>query len=143
MPVKTKHLSPCKNNTMKKLIVIAFVVALFSCNKGTSDEYYVKYEVSSSTIYTGGKLNVVVSAENSKNISTAIATRTLWETVVGPVEKGFDARLDVSCPTETYNHLTLQLQISVSKNGSPFALKKVDNSSTARSSATVGYTIDY
>ena len=107
------------------------------------DVYYVKYEVKSSTIYTGGKLDVIINTENNKDMTLIINKNALWETVIGPVQKGFNASLDVSSPTETYNKLKLYTNIYVSKNDSPFALKKSDGSDTPRDFVKINYTIDY
>jgi hypothetical protein len=62
---------------------------------------------------------------------------------VGPVKKGFSGNLRVSEIGNNYGHLTLQSQISVSKNGSAFASKQIDNSNTPRTSLQISYTIDY
>lgn len=112
-------------------------------------EYYVKYELDSSTSYPAGQLNVVLSAENNQDKNFVIAARSPWELVVGPVEKGFNAKLVVARgeplddPSYFKNPLILHSQISVSKNGSPYLLKKTEMSDITRSSAQVNYTIDY
>jgi hypothetical protein len=107
------------------------------------DEYYVKYEVSSSTIYIGGKLDVTISTENNKNKNFTINQRTQSETVIGPVKKGFNATLKVKSKSTDYNHLRLYTNIYVSKNGSPFALKESDGSDTPRDFVQIDYTINY
>ena len=108
-----------------------------------NDEYYVKYEVNSSTIYTGGKLDVIINTENNETMPIIINKRVLWETVIGPVKKGFNATLKVSSPTETHNKLKLYTKIYVSKNNSPFALKKNNGSDVPRDFVQINYTIDY
>lgn len=132
------------------LIVWGFIVmigiSIVGCkkeNNNDTDEYYVKYEVNSSTIYYGGKLNVLISTETSNNMNIAINTRTSWETVIGPVQKGFNASLNVTKEGSPDSHLQLNAKISVSKNGSPFALKKNDDSDTPRNSVQISYMIDY
>jgi hypothetical protein len=127
-------------------LIFAFGIIHWGCSKGdetNSDEYYVKYEVNSSTIYTGGKLDVELNAEDNQNISLQINTRSNWEIVIGPVKKGFKASLKVSEVGNNYGHLKLYTQISVSKNGSPFALKEIDGSDVPRTSVDINYTIDY
>jgi len=124
------------------LFILIFGIISFGCDNDNSDEYYVKYEVNSSTIYVGVKLNVTITNENNSNLAIIINASTPWETIIGPVKKGFNARLNVSCETETYNRLTLYTQISVSKNGSPFALKAIDGSDTPRNSVQISYKID-
>ena len=107
------------------------------------DEYYVKYEVSSSTIYYGGKLNVTINTEKDNVLDITINTRTQWETVIGPVQKGFDSMLKVIKEGSEDSRLQLYTQISVSKNGDPFALKKIDGCDTPRNSVQINYKIDY
>ncbi len=136
----------------KKIILVlifSFTLINWACKKedktnvNVPDEYYVKYEVNSSTIYTGGKLNVSLNSEKNQNTSTIINTRSPWETVIGPVKKGFNATLGVAKEGNADNHLKLYVQITVSKNGSPFALKEIDGSDTPRNSVQINYTIDY
>lgn len=134
-------------------ILFFFVIINFGCDKNCNceddstlivkDEYYVKYEVNSSTIYTGGKLNVTLKTENNLSKILIIDQKVLWETIIGPVGKGFEATLKVDAASETYNHLKLYTNIYVSKNGSPFALKKNDGSETPRSTVQLNYLIDY
>ena len=127
--------------------IFTFGIINFGCDKEDEindiDEYYVKYEISSSTIYSGGKLNVTINTENNTNTTIIINKNTTWETVIGPVQKGFNATLKAISPTETYNQLRLYATIYVSKNGSPFALKEIDGSDTPRDSVQINYTIDY
>ncbi|HPE58678.1 MAG TPA: hypothetical protein PK904_19890 [Bacteroidales bacterium] len=121
---------------------IAFLGILFNgCNKEEdNNEYYVKYEVNSSTIYYGGKLNVTVNTETNSNTTYTVNTRSPWETVVGPVRKGFHATLNVESPGDSY--IKLYTQISVSINGDPFVLKKLDGSDEPRNSVYIDYTIE-
>ena len=137
---------------MKRWNVFSFFFFLAICfsacdsentGQNATDEYYVKYEVNSTSIYTGGKLNATINTENNKEVTIGINARTQWETVIGPVKKGFNASLNVNSLSEHYGHLRLYTQISVSKNGSPFALKKIDGSDTPRTSVQINYTIDY
>lgn len=127
-------------------LIFSFAVFNWSCNKENVknlDEYYVKYEINSSTIYTGGKLNVALNSEKNQNTALVINTRSSWETVIGPVKKGFNATLSVVKEGNVDSYLKVYVQISVSKNGSPFALKKIDGSDTPRNSVQINYTIDY
>ena len=127
--------------------IVTFGILNIGCDNGNEtsvpDEYYVKYEVNSSTIYIGDKLNVTINTENNTNMAITIDQRKLWETVIGPVQKGFNATLNVNSVSETYNQLKLYTNIYVSKNDSPFALKKSDGSDTPRNSVQINYTIDY
>lgn len=127
------------------VFILLIIVTNYGCKKDlvNSDEYYIKYEVNSSTIYSGGKLNVVLKDENNQDKNTTINTRSLWENVIGPVKKGFAANLSVSEVGNNNGQLKLYAQISISKNGSPFALKKDDNSDVSRTSVQINYTINY
>lgn len=109
----------------------------------TTDEYYVKYEVDSKTIYLGGKLDLEIKTEDNKLMTTTIDQRVLHETIIGPVDEGFSAFLNVRAAGETYDKLKLYTKIYVSKNDSPFALKKSDGSDDPRDFVKLLYTIDY
>lgn len=127
------------------LMALFFGLVVSGCSKEDikPDEFYVKYAGNSSTIYIGGKLDIELTNENNQNITMQVSTRTPWEIVVGPVKKGFKASLKVSEAGNNYGKLTLQAQISVSKNGSSFALKEINNSDQPRTSLEIQYAIDY
>ncbi|RLD81056.1 MAG: hypothetical protein DRJ07_09685 [Bacteroidetes bacterium] len=127
--------------------IFTFGIISFSCDsdsddEGFSDEYYVKYEVSSTAIHVGGKLNVILNSETSEDMAITINKRQKWEVVIGPVRKGFDSKLKVSS-VGTDDWLRLYTNIYVSKNDSPFALKMSDGSDEVRQSVEINYTIDY
>lgn len=132
------------------LTVITALIS-FSCKEDSqptesnspSDEYYVKYEVNSSTIYSGGKLDLNIRTEEDKNLTLIINQRTLHETIIGPVKKGFNASMSVKAQGNSQNKLQLYTNIYVSKNGSPFALKKSDGSDDPRDFVQLSYTINY
>ena len=136
---------------LKKLLILIFLPIAFlatnSCKKEIEenqlDEYYVKYEVNSSTIYSGGKLSMIVNTETNDQMKIIIDQRKLSEITIGPVQKGFKATLSVNAQGETYNKLKIYARIYVSKNQSPFALKKIDDSDQPRDSVYLTYTIDY
>jgi len=126
-------------------ILIVIGITISGCEKIgiNKDDYYVKYEVNSSTIYFGGKLNVLITGTNNQTTTFTINTRAPWEVTIGPVKKGFKANLSVTHMGSNSGNLTLKTQISVSKNLSPFALKQIDDSNTPRTSVQISYTIDY
>jgi hypothetical protein len=126
-------------------LIVTFGILNFGCEDcdcGT-DEYYVKYDVNSSTIYSNGKLNVTYKTENNTNNTLTINQRQLWETNVGPVKKGFTATMQIDAVGTTNNQLKLYTNIYVSKNNGPFVLKKTDGSDTPRDFVEISYTIDY
>ncbi len=127
-------------------LIIAIAMINSGCNKNNetnNDEYYVKYEVKSFTIYTGNTLYVSINAEDNQNKNFTTYCNSPWEIVIGPVKKGFVSNLSVNENDSNFGHLTLHTQISVSKNSSPFALKQIDGSDIPRTSAQINYTIDY
>jgi hypothetical protein len=124
------------------LSISIFTMACKKENSSPTSEYYVKYEVSSSTIYSGGKLNLIITNEKNSQSAITIATRSPYEVTIGPVKKGFNASLSVSKEGSPDNQLKLYTQISVSKDGGPFALKALNGSDSPRNSAQVGYTVE-
>jgi len=110
-------------------------------NESVIDEYYVKYEyrIHGSPNYTNG-INVIFSNENGADITTNYKISVDSYTVIGPVKKGFNAKLKLQA-TYTPNPFAfppLYGQISVSKNGSPFVLKSSGNNSPTMA---INYTI--
>lgn len=137
-----------QSNSLSLVLGCILTIGLMSsgCSKNAEtklDEYYVKYEVNSSTIYMGNKLNIELNAENNQHTTLLINTGSTWEAVIGPVQKGFKATLIASEVGSNSGHLRLYTQISVSKNGSPFALKEINGSEMPRTSVEINYTIDY
>jgi hypothetical protein len=128
------------------LLMLSFSVFTIACKKEssstTASEYYVKYEVNSTTIYIGGKLNLSVTDEKNGQRAITIVTKSPYEVTIGPVKKGFNANLSVSKDGSPDNQLKLYTQISVSKDGGPFALKAINGSDSPRNSAQVGYIIE-
>ena len=128
------------------LLMLSLSVFTIACKKESSNtaasEYYVKYEVSSTTIYSGGKLNLGITNEKNSQSAITIATRAPYEVTIGPVKKGFNANLSVSKEGSPDNQLKLYTQISVSKDGGPFALKAINGSDSPRNSAQVSYTVE-
>jgi hypothetical protein len=138
----------CMKLLRLKLIALLFLTVIAGCTKETdpssyvADEYYVKYKVNSSTIYSGGSLTVIFT--NDKNITTlTIPQREDWEVIVGPVSKSFEANMRVIANGNTHDKLKLYTAIEVSKNGSPFALKAINGSDIPRNEVQIIYVIDY
>jgi|LauGreDrversion4_2_1035121.scaffolds.fasta_scaffold63314_2 hypothetical protein len=130
-----------------KIISLLVIVLTFTgCRKSEmQDEYYIKYQVESTTVYYGGKLNVVISNE-SGSLPLIIPQRENWETTIGPVKKGHVASLNVTKSgwdgQTSETQLRLYLRILVSKNNSPFALKQINGSETPRATASATYTLE-
>ena len=132
---------------MKRILFFIFFGLMFiGCKEDVSnDKYYVKYSVSSQTIYYGGKLDVSLNTP-SGNQTFNVNQRTDWETTIGPVSKGFISKLNVKKQgwdgITQENHLKLSVKIEVSKNDSPFTLAKKDDSSTPRPTCEISHTIN-
>ena len=136
---------------MKKIIFLLFLLPfIYACNKDNDNddiqedtsEYYVKYNVKSSSMYIG-VINVNYTVESNQEKTIQTERSGTWETVIGPVKKGFKASLNASDARTDLHHLKLNIKISVSKDGSQFADKAVNSSVNDRSSASANYTIDY
>jgi hypothetical protein len=127
------------------MICTAAVMALsISCKKKETppkaDFYYVKYNVSSSTVQTGGKLDVNIADVNGNKTYT-INTRTTWEVTVGPVSKHFLATLNINKAGSPSSTLKLYGQIHVSRNNEPFVLKKNDGSDSPRNTLAMDFLV--
>ena len=130
-----------------RLFIIVFMVTIGIINFGcqcdceeASDQYYVKYEINCTNL-VGGHANaeIIISAEN-KDLTFNLEELTSWETIIGPVQKEFDATLKVTVSNAI---VLIYTNIYVSKNDSPFALKASDGSDVPRSAVQLSYTIDY
>jgi hypothetical protein len=130
---------------MRIPLLILLLSILVSCKKSAvKDEYYVKYAVESTTIYQGVQLTTTIKDDKSNPLVLNINTGS-WETTIGPVQKGFASSLQTvkkGWAGEVENHLKIQLSISVSKNGGPFTLKKLDSPGTTRATAETSYTVE-
>ena len=135
----------------KKLIWI-FIITLgiinLSCEKEepnnnveNNDEYYVKYVVKSSSIYILTRTAEINSENNIKSNYTF--NNSAWEVTIGPVKKGFKATLNANFnTTQTLAKTYMNVEIQVSKNNAPFALKASNNSKEVRNSASTSYTLN-
>lgn len=122
-------------------LVIGLIISSCSQDEINSDNYYIKYQVDSETIYYGN-LNVLITDENSQSLSLQIPSRSPWEVVIGPVKKGFSATVQVNEASNNYGHLSLYLQIHVGKNEEPFALKAINANDEPRTNASLSYIVE-
>ena len=121
-------------------VFLAIFIALSSCKKEetkntTKDDYYVKYLIKGNGTYIYFS-DFSVNTDQG-NVSLSGYQYKSWNQTYGPVKKGFRASVSVGSPIVT-------VEIYVSKNNGPFALKASksgDNSST--SSISQSYTIDF
>lgn len=134
---------------MRRTILLLLIGLLFyGCDRDNiidNDEYYVKYSLTSTTIYYGGKLDVNINTGTGSQLLN-VSQRTKWETTIGPVKKGFNSSLNIKKQDwdgkATENHLALTAKIELSKKGSPFYMVKIDDSSTPRATCEIKYVIN-
>lgn len=125
------------------IICISVISCVDNCGEceAPPDEYYVKYEIRSSTIYSGREMEVEIKNEDGNDMDFAINQGQDWETTIGPVPKGFEATLYAVATSETFDRLTLNARIYVGKNGDPFALKGNNKSDESRDNVYLSYVV--
>ena len=136
-------------------IIVALGIVNFGCDKENDknranennnsnvvDEYYVKYIVKSST-RSGYSRTAQVCLEDNTSKSFTF-NNSIWEMTIGPVKKGFNASVSASFNNNGQPIATphISVEIHVSKNNSPFALKNSNDIDIIRTSASTGCTID-
>lgn len=116
------------------LICLLSIFIISSCDKeevdnmdNNIDNYYVKYVISST--YPKIFSNWSVSTPDGRYTKNDFQTRR-WEQTYGPVKKGFNCDVQVNNGEPT-------IEIHVSKNQEPFALKTTKNGKSA------SYTISF
>ena len=115
-------------NNMKRFIILIFSsLLLFSCSKPdpivveNKDEYYVKYEFTYLKYSTYNTEYLLTFTDSYLNLQTRTYTGTDKEEIIcGPFKYG-DKIYASWTSSSSYPRATLEL--SVSKNNSPFALK--------------------
>lgn len=129
----------CRKGFVWVLIILG--VILSGCEKESTvevknnDAYYVKYIVKSRTIYSLSR-TARIKSENNSNIGLTF-NNSQWEMTVGPVQQGFRSSINASYDTsQNLAQTYIDVEIHVSKNNGPFALKANDNSANVRMSAS-------
>lgn len=116
-----------KITLLATIIVALFMVSCEDYNTPSDNsEYYVRYTVSSTYPYIFS--DVIYADVHGTGSFMGYQTRN-WTVTIGPVKKGFNARVKNEKGTATD-------MIEVSKNGGPFAMKASGNNSAS-------YTINY
>ena len=121
---------------MKKLIAVFLIsIVAFGCEdpnveETNLDEYYIKYEVSISTMYSNQVCKATIKDEKG-NMQTFVPGRS-FEIIIGPVNKGFNALL-IATPVSSAPPAEIFLTLSVSKNDGPFAQKGTNDGGTYNS----------
>ena len=86
----------------RKGLLFGLIVAIGIINSGcqsdfeeTVDQYYVKYEVISTTVYRSSMFYATVNNEKNNDLNYSFAGGSQWEIIIGPVQKGFTASIGV------------------------------------------------
>ena len=120
--MKSRHVNKCILTMM--LIMSALTIFPFSsCKKGntteteTNDNYYVKYVINGNGAY-GRFSNWTVTTPQGTYTNNGTQV-TSWSQTYGPVSKGFRCQVQIG----NYISGAPTIEIHVSKNSEPFALK--------------------
>lgn len=129
-------------------IIIAFGIINFGCQcdcEDATDEYYVKYEVISTTVYETYMFYATVNNEKNNDLNYSFAGGSQWEIIIGPVQKGFTASIGVRVENYELGNVRVEfaLNIYVSKNNGPYTIKALDTTVELRDLGQNSYTIDY
>ena len=153
----TRIMKKMKKSLTTLLIALASFLAVVGCSKHNTDEfntdeYYVKY-VFTCQVVQYGKIyptpyTVYFTDSNLQEQSRSFKSGEEESVICGPFKYGNEVKLSL----EHFYHDNVGgsssantfLEIYVSKNNSPFALRKsVNNSSQNPQTTTLEYTIDY
>src|SRR5690606_31770056 len=119
-------------------ITILFILTFSSCSKEktdnndtvNNDNYYVNYKIKAPGPY-GRFSNWTASTPDGTYSNNGYQTSS-WNQTYGPVKKGFNCRVQIG----NYQGGTPTIEIYVSKNQEPFALK------TTKTGSSASYTIN-
>ena len=126
---------------MKKLITLFLLsIVAFGCKETNLDEYYVRYEVTTSTIYRNPEIIEVTINDESGNQQTYAPDKS-FDIFIGPVNKGFNALL-IATPVSTATPADIFLTISVYKNVGPFAQKATNSGTQNSGPIELSYTVE-
>jgi hypothetical protein len=110
---------------MKKIIftiIVAVTILLTACGT-SSNRYYVKYEMTVSSIYSGGSSYVTVNTEKGEQ---RFQTGKTFSETFGPVKRNFHAEI------KAYTQLTsanVNVRIYVCRGDEEFTLKDTETMS--------------
>ncbi len=117
-------------------VFLTIFFALSSCKKDETatpnDNYYVKYSITAPGPY-GRFSNWTVFTPEGQYSNNSGYQVSSWNQTYGPVKKGFYCKVQIG----NYQGGTPTIEIHVSKNQEPFALKTTNTGSSA------SYTINF
>ena len=121
-------------------VLLAVLISLSSCKKSvtqssSNDDYYVKYSIKGNGTYIYFSEFSVNTPQGNKSFSGY--QYKSWNQTYGAVKKGFNASVSV-------NSSLVTVEIYVSKNNEPFALKaSKSGGSSSTSNVSLSYTINF
>ena len=133
---------------LNSLMAVLFVLFFTKCKKEPIEnkvEYYVKYIIDGKSSIQQAKadgLKVTLTNENGVSVDYIRSNRGAIEFIVGPVTKGFYAKLvgtNVCCVNCCY--IKPSIQIFLSENNGPFVLKKEESVTQYTDIVQIDYTI--
>lgn len=132
----------CLSRTLITRLLLTLTITVTSCEKDEDDdEYYVRYEASSTLSLTSRDLDISYRDNTNQQVTIRKQTNQYWEVIIGPVKRDYKAELWMDM-AGNYT-ASLYPSIHVSKNGSPFALKKYGGGDIPINNEYITYTIDY
>ena len=107
------------------LVSIVLTLNLSSCSddnepKSTSTEYYVKYELKTTSVHTYKTIDVTVYTE--KGLTTTTVPRN-WEGTFGPFTQLENLKFSIRCNGDYYGLSTYNGRISICRGNQPYILK--------------------
>ena len=135
---------------MKNILIIVFltsIIFVFNSCKNESNEsnnlkdiYYVKYDITTSSIYSGYNLYVKINTETG--IQNFVSKPATFSEIFGPVSIGFLSNIETY--TDAYS-ATVTARIYICKNSGPFVLKSMDTKSNPNDTnpLKINYKIDF
>jgi hypothetical protein len=127
---------------MKWIFPILMVLGI-ACKKNTDDIYYVKYIVDGkSAVSVNNGLWIFINNENGGETDYFRSNKGVNDFTIGPVKKGFIAKLVVknACPSSCVIRPLLQIQIS--QNNGPFTIKREEAFTTNIIDGYIEFTIN-
>lgn len=116
------------------MMMISFISSCSKDDDKSSEDYYVKYDLTLISRHINDKRSVTVKTEKgSETINLPNSNQSSsWEGTYGPVKKGFVA--SISCRSSSLKEA--HVRISVAKGSEPFAVK-------SNGSTSAKFTINY
>lgn len=118
------------------IVGLTLLVSACGKNDDSSGSYYVKYSGATSTKHLAMSNYTYTNEKGTTSSYRSSGFSTNFSVTIGPVNKGFMASVNCNCDETPALINTIKVDIEVSKNGEPFALK-------ASGGGSASYIIDY